>query len=76
MKRSFVALLLAACAAGPVLAQEAAAPSVPVVALMAFLVFAEIPVIQMWIGAAVIISATVIATGGAARRKKPPVDEI
>lgn len=48
----------------------------PVVALMAFLVFAEIPVIQMWIGAAVIIGATVIATGGAARRKKPPVDEI
>ncbi len=48
----------------------------PVVALMAFLVFAEIPVIQMWIGAAVIIGATVIATGGAARRKKSPVDEI
>ncbi|MDP9837029.1 drug/metabolite transporter (DMT)-like permease [Neorhizobium huautlense] len=48
----------------------------PVVALMAFLVFAEIPVIQMWIGAAVIIGATVIATGGAARRKKRPVDEI
>lgn len=34
MKRSFVALLLAACAAGPVLAQEDAAPSVPVVALV------------------------------------------
>lgn len=48
----------------------------PVVALMAFLVFAEIPVIQMWIGAAVIIGATVIATGGAARRKKSPVDDI
>ncbi|MGF9564579.1 DMT family transporter [Neorhizobium sp. JUb45] len=48
----------------------------PIVALMAFLVFAEIPAIQTWIGAAVIIGATVIATGGAARRKKPPVDDI
>lgn len=42
----------------------------PVVALMAFLIFAEVPAMQTWIGAAVIIGATIVATGGAARRKK------
>lgn len=42
----------------------------PIVALMAFLVFAEIPAVQTWVGAAVIIGATIVATSGAARRKR------
>ncbi|PDS78494.1 DMT family transporter [Rhizobium sp. L43] len=47
----------------------------PVVALMAFLFFSEVPAAQTWIGAAVIIGATIVATGGMAWRRKPPVDK-
>lgn len=42
----------------------------PIVALMAFLVFAEVPALQTWLGAAVIIAAAIVATGGAAPRKR------
>lgn len=46
----------------------------PIVALMAFVFFAELPVMQMWIGASVIIGATIISTSGFKRRKSLPAD--
>ncbi|MBW8791405.1 MAG: DMT family transporter, partial [Rhizobium leguminosarum] len=44
----------------------------PVVALMAFSFFSEVPAAQMWIGAAVIIGAAIIGTRGMTWRRKPP----
>jgi drug/metabolite transporter (DMT)-like permease len=46
----------------------------PVVALMAFSFFSEVPAAQTWIGAAVIIGAAFIGTRGITWRRKPPVD--
>jgi drug/metabolite transporter (DMT)-like permease len=47
----------------------------PVVALMAFSFFSEVPAAQTWIGAAVIIGAAIIGTRGMTWRRKPPVDK-
>ncbi len=46
----------------------------PIVALMAFTLFGEAPAAQTWIGAALIIGATIVATSGWPWRRKPPVD--
>jgi len=46
----------------------------PIVALMAFTLFGETPAAQTWIGAALIIGATIVATSGWPWRRKPPVD--